>query len=332
MQISKNTCNYGKQLCIITAYIDLDVVRLVYDILQDFAAQPEAQESSVSYLAERLSRFIKRMDSVLICFPQQEVGSLSHLMEQAVLMCEAIPVVWGADHRWKSLLRLAFSSRATTIIGPPLIILGLTKLQMSYSTPLFIRNVVTAGYPCEEWMIEGIRRGFDCTPRGCFSMGTTGVVAGFSCERFYGVHLREKAYRVEIVDAQGKLLPEGEPGEVVLSPVDAPELRYYMGENARLHTGTCPCGCTSPLLTDILPGRTEADVDLRRLGETLQSWTSVLDCRLRKGRHGLEMEIITLPGGRLPKLPTAAKQVIRPLAPETDEPFFYDPTQKNPKY
>ena len=171
---------------------------MVYDTLMEMALRPQAQEETVSYLAEQLSKFIKRRDPVLICFPHQQIGDLGHLMERAVLLCEAVPVVWGADHRWKTLLRLAFSSRARAIISTPLIALGLSKLQWFYGTPLFIRNVVTAGYPCEDWMIEGLRRGFDCVPRGCFCIGTTGVVAGFSCDHVRGVHLRlsgSAAYR-----------------------------------------------------------------------------------------------------------------------------------------
>ena len=177
-------------------------------------------------------------------------------------------------------------------------------------------------------MIEGIQRGFDCTCWGSFGMGTTSVVAGFSCPKNLGIHLRDSHYQVEIVDGDGNALPEGEAGEMVLSPVKAPRLRYFMGENARLRTGSCVCGSTQPLLTDIHPGRTEADMDLFELGKVLQSWNSILDCRLLKGRHGLEMELVTLPGGRLPKIPTAAKQCIRVFNPETDEPLPYDPTQK----
>ena len=304
---------------------------LVYGALRDLAAQPCAQRNTVAYLAEQLSGFVKKMDTVLICFPEQGSGSLSQLMEQAVLQCEAIPVIWGADHRWKSLLRLAFSSRACTMISTPLIVLGLAKLRGFYSIPLFIRNVVTAGYPCEEWMIEGIRRGFDCTCWGSFGIGTTGVVAGFSCPKARGVHLRDSEYQVEIVDSEGTSLPEGEDGEMVLSPSNGPELRYFMGENARLQTGRCICGSTHPLLTDIHPGRTEADTDLFELGKRLQSWNSILDCRLLKGACGLEMELVTLPGSRLPKLPTAAKQCIRIFDPETDTPLPYDPTQKIPE-
>ena len=303
---------------------------MVYDTLMEMALRPQAQEETVSYLVQHLSRFIKKRDPVLICFPHQQIGDLGHLMERAVLLCEAVPVVWGADHRWKTLLRLAFSSRARAIISTPLIALGLSKLQWFYGTPLFIRNVVTAGYPCEDWMIEGLRRGFDCVPRGCFCIGTTGVVAGFSCDHVRGVHLRESEYRAEIVNENGEPLPEGELGEVVLSPVSNPGLRYFTGENARLSTKRCTCGCPAPLLTDFQPGRTEGDSDLIALGETLHSWNSILDCRLKKGEYGLEMEIITL-GGRLPKLPSAAKQVVRPLDAEHDEPFFYEPSQKIPK-
>lgn len=301
---------------------------MVLNLLRDMAVQPRAQEATVAYLVKSLSGFLKKMDTVLICFPEQETGSLSHLMEQAVLLCDAIPVVWGADHRWKSLLRLAFSSRASTVISTPLITLGLAKLRSFYSIPLFIRNVVTAGYPCQDWMIDGIRRGLDCADWGCFGIGTTGVVAGFSCPSVHGIHLRDEEYHMEIVDENGKALPDGEDGEMVLSPVMAPELRYFMGENACLHRGRCACGSTRPLLTNIHPGRTEADADLFELGKTLQSWSSILDCRLCKGQYGLELEVVTLPGGRLPKLPTAAKQCIRIYDPERDEPLPYDPTQK----
>lgn len=306
----------------------MGVIALVFDILRDMAAQPGAQKETVKYLAEQMSGFIKKMDTVLICFPEQGSGSLSQLMEQAVLQCDAIPVVWGADHRWKSLLRLAFSSRACAMISTPLIVLGLAKLRSFYSIPLFVRNVVTAGYPCEDWMIDGIQRGFDCTCWGSFGMGTTGVVAGFSCPNVQGIHLRDTEYQVEIVGKEGTSLPEAESGEMVLSPVKAPELRYFMGENARLRTGRCVCGSTQPLLTDIHPGRTEADRDLFELGKVLQNWNSILDCRLLKGPYGLELEIVTLPGGRLPKIPSAAKQCIRVFHPETDEPLPYDPTQK----
>ena len=61
------------------------MIVLVYGILRAMAAQPDAQEKTVAYLAGQLSQLVKKMDTVLICFPEQGDGSLSHAMEQAVL-------------------------------------------------------------------------------------------------------------------------------------------------------------------------------------------------------------------------------------------------------
>lgn len=287
--------------------------------------EPEALERSIAYLTEHLGRFLRKKERVLICFLEHREGNLSWLMEQAVLRCDAVPVIWGTDHRWKTLLQQAFFSRASAVIGPPLVILGLTKLKKYNVTPLPIRKVVTAGYPCPDWMIDGIVKGLDCEAGGCFSLGESGAVAGFACGRSWGIHLRQEEYGVDIVDENGKILPPGELGEMVLYPKAHPEIRYLMGENARLITEVCRCGSDTPRLLDLSSGRSE-DPDLAELGQYLHSWTSILDCRLIKGESGLEIEIVCFPGEKLPKLPTAAKLVIHPWNPKNDEPFWYVPT------
>lgn len=300
-----------------------------YQALLDRSMTPKAQERSIVYLAEHLGKFLKKREQVLICFQKHEKGNLSWLMEQAVLRCGAVPVIWGPDLRWKTLLRLAFSNRCSTVIGPPMVLLGLTKLKKANQTPLFVRKVITAGYPCFDWMIEGIRRGFDCEVGGCYSVGMTGIVAGFACGRSWGVHLREDTYGVDIVDASGGILTDGEVGEIVLYPNGEPDLRYPTGESGCIVRNACECGSTAVRLMEIGHGR-NVDAELLELGQILNSWTSILDCRLERGPCGLEMEIVVFPGEKLPKLPTVAKQVIRPWDPERDEPLWYVPNLKNP--
>ena len=300
----------------------------VYDKIVELSQEPLAREKSIAYVAENLGKFLKLKERVLICFPEHKEGNISWIVEQAIQRCGAVPVLLGEDHRWKNILRTAFLSRASTVIGPPMIILGLTKLEKAEGVPLFVRNAVTAGYPCLDWMIDGIRKGFDCQTWGCFGLDTSGVVAGFSCGRSRGVHLRSDAYTVQILDEQGNLLPEGECGEIHLYPNGRPDLRYGLGERARLETVSCACGSQEIRLMDMAPDKTE-DPDLRDLGQYLQSWTSILDCRLNKGEYGLEIEIIVFPGEKLPKLPSAARLVVRAWNPEMDEPFPYEPALKN---
>lgn len=299
-----------------------------YEKIVKYASNPQTQQRTVEYLAANLGTFLKPNERVLICFPEHGEGSLGSLMEQAVTVCGAVPVLWGEeDKRWKSLLQQAFYSRAKTIIGPPLIILGLSKLKKYNGIPLYIRNVVTAGYPCLDWMIDGIISGLDCSTWGSFGLSTSGAVAGFSCGKSRGVHLRSDEYGVDIVGPDGEILPAGQSGEMILYPKARPELRYSLGENGRIDASPCPCGCTSPRLMDMCPGKAE-EPDLQELGLYLQRWTSVLDCRLRKGEYGLEIEMVVFPGEKLPKLPTAAKLVIRRWDPKHDEPFPYAPRLK----
>lgn len=302
--------------------------REAYWKIVEKSLETDARERSVAYLTEHLSHFLKEGERVLICFLGHEEGGLGWLMEQAALRCGAVPVIWGPDYRWKTLLRQAFYSRASAIIGPPLIILGLTKLKKHNATPLYIRKVITAGYPCMDWMIDGIVKGLDCEVGGCFSMGQTGAVAGFACGRSWGIHLREEEYGVDIVDENGGSVPEGEKGEIILYPKSDPTLRYPMGDRGRLVTQRCRCGSTSPRVMDLTPG-ISIDPHLVELGQYLQSWTSILDCRLEKGESGLEIELVCFPGEKLPKLPTAAKLVVRPWNPKNDEPFWYVPTMKD---
>lgn len=302
--------------------------RSAYWKIAELAAEPQAQEKTIEYLAEHLQNFLRKRERVLICFQEHKAGNISWLMEQAVRRCEADPVIWGPDHRWKTLLQQAFYSRTTAIIGPPLILLGLAKLKRRSGTPLYIRRCITAGYPCLDWMINGIVRGFDCEMGGCFTMGESGVVAGFACGRSWGVHIRESEYGVDIVDPAGNGLHADQVGEMVLYPKAAPHLRYLMGENARLVTEPCRCGSKAHRLMEMSPG-SAVDRDLEEFQQYLHSWTSVLDCRVQRSENGLEIEIVCFAGEKLPKLPPAAMRIVRAWNPKNDEPFWYCPTLKN---
>ena len=283
--------------------------------------EPAFVEKTIGYLAQHLGAFLRKGERVLICFPCREQYSLSWYMEQAVLRCEAVPVVWS-DNLWKTLLRQAFMSKVTTLIGPPLILLGLMKLKRYNNTPLSVRKVITAGYPCPDWMIDGFVRGFDCEVGGCFGLEHSGIVAGFACGHSWGVHLWDKAYGVDIVDDQGKSLPEGHQGQMVLYLKEFPDLRLPIRDTAYLTTEPCKCGSSAPRLINMCYGGL-MDSDLDALAHHLMSWTSILDCHVKRGSFGLEIEIICFQGEKLPQLPSAARLVVRPWDPQTDSPLLH---------
>ena len=81
---------------------------------------------------------------------------------------------------------------------------------------------------------------------------------GFTCEERDGFHLHEDLCQLTIVDRDGKRLPDGEPGEIVLSNLvnrGSVLLNYRIGDLGRISTAACPCGRTTQVLAD-LEGRT----------------------------------------------------------------------------
>lgn len=290
---------------------------------------PESVEKTVAYLAEHMGKFLRQGERVLICFPYREKGSLSDLFEQAARRCNAEPVVWS-DMLWKTLLRQAFMNKVTAIIGPPLILLGLMKLKRHNGTPLSVRRVIVSGYPAPEWMIDGLVQGFDCEVGGCFGLEHSGIVAGFACGKSWGVHLWDEMYGVDIVDEKGNSLPEGMQGQVVLYPREAPHLRLPIGDTAVLTTESCACGNAAPRLINMCYGGL-MDSDLDALAQHLMSWTSILDCHVKRGNLGLELEIVCFQGEKLPQLPTTARLVIRPWDSQTDTPLLHASSLKIPE-
>jgi len=301
----------------------------IYWKFVEHVRKPENREASIAYLAEHLGKFLKQGERVLICFRCREEGSLSWLFEQAVLRCDGIPEVWS-DDLWKTLLRQAFTNKITAIIGPPLILLGLMKLKRYNNTPLFIRKVIVAGYPCPDWMTEGLVQGFDCEVGGCFALEHSGIVAGFACGHSWGVHLWDERFGVDIIDDAGKSLPEGHQGQIVLYPLDAPELRLPIGDTAYMETSVCKCGSTAPRLMNMAYGGL-MDSELDSLAQHLMSWTSILDCHVKKGPLGLELEIICFQGEKMPQLPSAARLIIRPFDPTADTPLLHVSSLKIPE-
>ena len=291
--------------------------------LEQAMRTPEMLEQSIEYLAQSMKKFLRPGDKLMLCFATNEPDNIGELLSRAAQRI-GVKVLVPEDLRWKTILKLAFSSRATAISAPPFVVLGLTKLARHTQTPLFFRNVITVGYRCSNWIIEGIQKGLDCQVWGCYGPGSGALVSGFTCNKEAVIHLRDDLFDFEIVDPAGNVLSDGESGYVVITPKGMPHLRYHTAECAKMRRTPCACGCTSALLMDMYSGE-DVDEYEERLGRELMLWTSVLDCRFRHGRHGLEIELVMIPGEKLPPLPECGGRAIRPWNPDRDVPYWFLP-------
>jgi phenylacetate-CoA ligase len=65
------------------------------------------------------------------------------------------------------------------------------------------------------------------------------------------MHILADAVILELVDPQGRPVPAGEPGEIVITDLyshEVPFIRYATGDMATLSLRRCPCGRALPML------------------------------------------------------------------------------------
>ena len=288
--------------------------------LLELETTPEALDETCRYIAENIKPFLQILEPVLICFPDEGPTSLGGVFKRAVEECGALAIVWGPDYRWEELLRLAFDSHANTIIAHPLIALGLVKLSRATSTPLYIYDMVFAGYPYARWMVEAVKKGLDCRVWGCYAAKGQPVVTGFTCDLEAGIHVRDDRFRLRVLDAQGNPVLAPNRGKLLFESVKQPDLIHDPEETAIIHYQPCSCGRDAPRIMETVYTGDAPNYVL--LEERFLDWASVLDFRATNTESGLKLELVVFPDEALPELPTCAHLTLRPWDPKTDIPYF----------
>lgn len=95
---------------------------------------------------------------------------------------------------------------------------------------------------------------------GAMEMGTI----GFQCERRDGFHLNVDLCTLRVADADGRTLPAGQVGDIVVSSLENRAtvlLNYRIGDRGVIDERPCPCGRTLPLLASFA-GRSSETIEL----------------------------------------------------------------------
>ena len=105
----------------------------------------------------------------------------------------------------------------------------------------------------------------------------------------------------EIVDENGRLLPLGEEGELIITTIGMeamPLIRYRTGDYTRIFPTCCPCGSEVMRLDSVRrKGETSA---IRELDEILFALPWVVDYRAEKKDGRLQLDVLTCGEGNLP--------------------------------
>lgn len=195
---------------------------------------------------------VKPGDRVLLtatldrCF----IAGLAYYQGVTMLGAEAIRSGPGQPARqWQIINKL----QPRILVGVPsfLIDVGLWGLQNDMDVSgCPINTIITIGEPARKPDLALNRLGERLQEiwgaRIYSSYGATELETAFGeCPAEAGGHVHPELMIVEIVDDAGNVLPDGVPGEVVVTPLGVegfPLVRFRTGDVARLYGGPCACG------------------------------------------------------------------------------------------
>lgn len=235
-------------------------------------------ERTVSFFAAGLSELVFPGEKVMVCMPFSGNRGLGELIAEAVGRLKGIPLAAGTGRSYGELLDMLDFERPRVFVGMPVPLLSLLRLRPENSLE---RALVSADI-CPDTVRKEIeaRLGTRLYPHyGSREIGLGGAV---TCPAFEGMHLRENDLIAEIVDEEGRVLPRGEWGELVLTSIEAdamPLIRYRTGDITRILPEPCPCG-SAVIRLDRVRRRSRCPV-MEKLDDRMFQYEEVVDYRMR---------------------------------------------------
>jgi phenylacetate-CoA ligase len=186
------------------------------------------------------------------------VAGLAYFLGARALGCA---VIRNGLNSVESHAEMVTNLKPTTIVGVPSFIRKLgSYLREKGIGRTTVDKIICIGEPLRNEYLDLLKVAKDIAQlwnaRIYSTYSTTEIVTTFcECTQKSGGHLHPDLGVVEIVDDKGKLLPSGEKGEVVVTPLAVegmPLVRFKTGDISFLIEGHCGCGRNSTRLGPIL--------------------------------------------------------------------------------
>ena len=247
----------------------------------------------------------------MICFPFSGPHGLGELIAEAIEGLGAKPLKLGAGLSYGEFGQVLREEQPDTFVGMPVQLLSLLRVCGRGS----LKRALVSGDACPDAVMYEAEKllGSRLFPHyGSREMALGGAIC---CPAHAGMHLRENHVIAEIVDADGKPLPDGETGELVITTIGMeamPLIRYRTGDHTRFLPGPCPCGSVVRRLDSLL--RLGEAAQIAELDEKLFALPFVADYRAERKNDRLHLEVLTCGGGEFPEL--GAEISAHPVCPE----------------
>lgn len=145
--------------------------------------------------------------------------------------------------------------------GYPSGLMALAEFLQARKQTFQIPIICTGAEVMDQHMRRVISESFSAEVFDLYGTREVGNIA-WECTAHQGLHINDDAMIVELLDENGKEVPVGKEGEVVVTYLDGleyPFIRYALGDRAIRRAGDCPCGVKFSRL-DVITGRSDGRI------------------------------------------------------------------------
>jgi phenylacetate-CoA ligase len=209
-------------------------------------------------------------------------GGWRQRLEQRLTNMLHIPAFAVHDERLDQVIDALVRFRPALLRSYPATAHRLAQAVAERNIRLPLRAVLTTGETLYPWQRQAIEAQFRCPVFDAY--GGDGMDVAFQCGHSGTYHINAEAVIVEVVDGQGRPLPPGQEGQIVLTNLNnmaMPFVRYAIGDLGALSPERCACGRGLPMLAYVR-GRSSDQLVLAS-GRALQMWFFTTLFRLTPG-------------------------------------------------
>ncbi len=194
-------------------------------------------ELTLDFFENGMKTLCRPGDLALILFPAKTPDSVGALLSQALKRLGLMVYCEDREEAVALLRRVPVD----VVCGPASFLMEVSKrtdgnrvravLSSSESLSIEDRNKLEQAWRC---------RIFDH-----YGMTETGLGGAVECDAHRGMHIRENDLYFEVVDGEGKKVPDGDTGELIVTTLTRrgmPFVRYRTGDVAIITGERCPCG------------------------------------------------------------------------------------------
>ncbi|MDO5538610.1 MAG: AMP-binding protein [Eubacteriales bacterium] len=251
----------------------------------------EDLEHTVLLFMAGLGEFIYRGSKTMICMPFSGPYGLGELIAEAVERLGAEALRIGPFLTYSEYEEVIRREQPDTFVGMPVQLLSILRFCKKGS----LQRALVSGDACPETVMAQCESllGTKLFPHyGSREMALGGAV---TCPAHRGMHLRENHVIAEIIDERGKVLPDGQYGELVITTIGMaaqPLIRYRTGDFTRILADPCPCGSKVIRLDQVRRKEEDEIPVIEDLDNILFGFPEVVDYYAGYEPSGLHLELL----------------------------------------